>query len=51
MFYGYSWKEVTIKQFIEILDEYLRWYAEKRIKISFGGMSPLTYRKSLDLIA
>ncbi len=51
MFYGYSWKEVTIKQFIEILDEYLRWYAEKRIKISLGGMSPLTYRKSLDLIA
>ena len=56
MFYGYSWKEVTIKQFIEILDEYFTSaketsHAEKRIKISFGGMSPLTYRKSLGLIA
>jgi transposase InsO family protein len=51
MFYGHSWKEVTIKQFIEILDEYLRWYSEKRIKIYLGGMSPLAYRKSLGLIA
>ena len=33
MFYGYSWKEVTIKQFIEILDEYLRWlYMKLQLK-------------------
>jgi transposase InsO family protein len=51
MFYGYSWMNVSIKQFIEILDEYLRWYAEERIKMSLGGMSPLAYRKSLGLVA
>jgi hypothetical protein len=49
MFYGYSWTGVTIDQFIEELDKYIRWYAEKRIKLSLGGMSPLDYRRSLGL--
>lgn len=50
MFYGYSWAEVTIAQFIEELDKYIKWYAEKRIKLSLGGMSPLDYRRSLGLV-
>jgi len=45
MLYGYSWADITIDQFIEHLDEYLKWYAEKRIKLSLGGMSPLAYKK------
>ena len=49
MFYGYSWTGVSISQFIEQLDEYVKWYAEKRIKLSLGGMSPLNYRRSLGL--
>jgi len=51
MFYGFSWSGVTIDQFIEELDTYIRWYAEKRIKLSLGGMSPINYRKSLGLVA
>jgi len=51
MFYGRSWKDVTIEKFITILDEYIHWYSEKRIKVSLGGMSPLQYRRSLGLIA
>ena len=51
MFYGRSWKEVTIEEFITILDEYIHWYSERRIKLSLGGMSPIQYRKSLGLIA
>ncbi len=51
MFYGLSWDGVSIDQFINILDEYIHWYAEKRIKISLGGMSPVQYRRSLGLIA
>ena len=47
MFYGYSWNDVTIEQFIDILNEYIKWYAEKRIKLSLGGISPLDYRRSL----
>jgi transposase InsO family protein len=51
MFYGRSWKDVSIEEFIIILDEYIHWYSEKRIKLSLGGMSPLQYRRSLGLIA
>ena len=50
MFYGYSWADVTIVQFIEELDKYIKWYAEKRIKLLLEGMSPLDYRRSLGLV-
>lgn len=51
MFYNRSWSGVTIKQFIAILNEYLSWYNETRIKTSLGNMSPLEYRRSLGLTA
>lgn len=38
-------------EFIKILNEYIHWYAEKRIKLSLGGMSPIQYRQSLGLLA
>ncbi len=31
MFYGRSWVGVSIDQFINELDDYLRWYAEKEL--------------------
>ena len=46
MFYGKSWTNTSIDEFIDILDDYIRWYGEKRIKTSLG-MSPIDYRKSL----
>jgi len=49
MFYNESWDGVSIDGFIDILDEYLRWYNEERIKMSLGAMSPLEYRRSLGL--
>lgn len=49
MFYGRSWMGVSIDAFIGELDAYIRWYNEKRIKLSLGGMSPLEYRRSLGL--
>ena len=51
MFYYQSWEDVSIDRFIHELDSYLRWYNEKRIKISLGGMSPVAYRRSLGLAA
>lgn len=51
MFYGRSWRDVTIEEFIIILDEYMHWYAEKRIKLSLGGLSPIQCRIKLWLIA
>ncbi len=50
MFYNHKWDGVSIEQFIDILDEYIHWYAEHRIKISLGGLSPLAYRKQLGLV-
>ncbi len=51
MFYYKNWKDVTIDEFIEILDKYIYWYNEKRIKLSLGAMSPIEYRRSLGLTA
>jgi putative transposase len=51
MFYNRSWMGVSIKDFIDILHEYLVWYNEKRIKLSLGAMSPLEYRRDLGLAA
>lgn len=50
MFYNRSWQGVSTKQFIAILNDYLIWYREKRIKLSLGGLSPMEYRRSLGLI-
>ena len=50
MFYGRSWVNVSVERFIRILDNYIHWYNEERIKISLKGMSPVEYRKSLNLI-
>lgn len=49
MFYEYSWEGITPETFISILDDYLYWYRDTRIKMSLDGMSPTQYRKSLGL--
>lgn len=51
MFYNRDWSGVSIREFIDILDAYLVWYNEKRIKTSLGNMSPKEYRQSLGLAA
>lgn len=51
MFYNKSWHNVTTSEFMFILDRYLVWYNERRIKISLGSMSPLEYRRSLGFVA
>ena len=43
---GENRQDIPIDQFIKIVDSYIRWYNEKRIKISLGSLSPLEYRKS-----
>ena len=49
--YPRDWKGTTIEQFIEVVDSYIRWYNEKRIKLSLGSLSPVEYRVSLGLAA
>ena len=49
MFYNQNWQNVSINEFIKILNDYLVWYNNKRIKKSLGYMSPLSYRQSMNL--
>jgi transposase InsO family protein len=51
LFHPRDWKNATIEQFIEAVDSDIRWYNEKRIKISLGSLSPIEYRVSLGLAA
>lgn len=50
MFYKRDWKGVTINEFIDLVNNYIKWYNEKRIKQSLGYKSPIEYRKELGLI-
>ena len=51
LFYPRDWRGTTVEKFIEVIDSYIRWYNEKRIKISLGSLSPIEYRESLELTA
>ncbi len=51
LFYHRNWQTTSLEQFMEEVDSYIRWYNEKRIKISLGGLSPLEYRKDLGIAA
>ncbi|OPX41837.1 integrase core domain protein [Ruminiclostridium hungatei] len=51
MFYNRSWVGVSVKQFIDIVNNYLIWYNEERIKLSLRNMSPIEYRRSLGIVA
>lgn len=50
MFYNADWSGVNISEFISILNDYLYWYNEKRIKKSLGYLSPIEYRHRLGLV-
>jgi putative transposase len=47
LFYPRTWQATTIEQFIEVVGSYIRWYNDKRIKISRGSLSPTEYRERL----
>jgi len=51
LFYPGDWQATTIEQFIGAVDAYIRWYNEKRIKLSLGSLSPVEYRDSFRLTA
>ncbi|WP_294379373.1 IS3 family transposase [uncultured Clostridium sp.] len=51
MFYNTDWTGISINTFIDILNDYLMWYNNERIKVSLGNMSPREYRQSLGLAA
>ncbi len=46
LFYPRNWQSTTIEQFIEAVDAYIRWYNEKRIKVSWLSPSHRIPRES-----
>lgn len=50
-FHGRDWSGCSVGEFVDALDDYIRWYNEDMIKMSLGGMSPVRYRRSLGLAA
>lgn len=49
MFYGEKWDKISVEEFISIINQYMQWYRDKRIKLSLGGLSPMEYRRSLGI--
>ena len=49
MFNCRDWTNVSVHEYKTILNEYLLWYNERRIKISLSNMSPMEYGQSLGL--
>ena len=50
MFYNRKWSNVTIDDFRIILDKYLKWYNDDRVKMKLGGRSIKAYRQSLGIV-
>lgn len=48
--YPENWSDVRLGDFMRRIDAYIRWYNERRIKVSLGGRSPMEYRQSLGLL-
>lgn len=50
-FHGCDWAGVTLGEFMDMLDAYLRWYGDVRIKGDLDYRSPMQYRRDLGLLA
>ncbi len=50
MFYNRKWSNISIDDFTRILDQYLKWYNNDRVKMKLGGKSITAYRKSLGIV-
>ena len=50
-FYGRDWDGVSIEEFMDMLDAYLMWYRDVRLKSDLGYVSPKRYREERGLAA
>ena len=50
-FHGCDWVGVTMEQFMDMLDAYLRWRRDVRAKGDLGHENPMAYRMELGLVA
>ena len=45
------WHDVSFEKFMNLVDQYIRWYSQKRIKLSRGGLNPVGHRQSVSTAA
>ena len=45
IFCGRSWDDISIDELINQINDYMHWYAEKRIKLSLGAIKPRGVQK------
>jgi putative transposase len=50
LIYPRHWRDVALDECMRQIDTYIRWYNERRIKLSLGRRSPREYRQDLGLI-
>lgn len=50
-FYGCDWSKVAIEEFMGMLNAYLRWYGDARMKSDLDYRSPMRCRRDLGLPA
>ena len=51
MFFKRDWKDVTLDEFINIVNNYIKWYNETRIKQTLGYKSPIeNIRQNIEFI-
>lgn len=50
-FHGRDWSRVTLDEFADMLDAYLGWCRDVRLKSDPGYKSPMQYWRDLGLIA
>ena len=46
MYYNRSWTNTSMADFIDQVDDYIRWYNAQRIELTLGGLSPVEYRQA-----
>ena len=51
LFHGCGWTGIALEEFMDMLDAYLRWYRDVRIKGDLDYRSPMQYRRDLGLLA
>ena len=50
MFYGVSWEGVSVEEFIQELNSFIKWYNEQRIKMRLGGVRSITEKSWLGVL-
>ena len=48
-FHGRDWEGAGVEELVGMLDAYLRWYRDERRKSDLGYISPMQYRRKLEL--